>query len=249
MDFHNIHIYRNASLSEPDATTVLAANLSKIFPHCKIDIRDPFDRFYGIHEFQRICSQAAISEIKQPFDRQPESNSEAAADLFDGFMLQNVMRLAMPERERSLENVHIILTDMLTCTFDEDDWRYHARTVICGTPSMVSLSGIVEAPAKPKEYYYYLARAGTTDPNLMQKEFGDRYITHGDKRIASAILQYSIQAVFFFVTDGEPFCDNPACRLFNFHWQEELINNLQNPRFCNRHKAILKKFNARSHQQ
>lgn len=134
-------------------------------------------------------------------------------------------------------------TEKLTCTFDEGDWRYHARTVICGVPSIVSASGIVEGPARPKEYYY-LARPGFVDPQLLAK-FEGKFIDHEDSRLTSAVLIYVVQATFFHIADGELFCDDQKCLLFNAHWQEELIAILQNPAFCSKHNEMLRKFNEK----
>nr|WP_320416723.1 DUF6775 family putative metallopeptidase [Candidatus Nitrosotenuis chungbukensis] len=40
-----------------------------------------------------------------------------------------------------------------TCTFDSGDYRYHGRALIGANPSIISTTGIIEAPAKPRQYY------------------------------------------------------------------------------------------------
>ena len=239
MDIRYIHFYQGEPTPNLDPTLV-AANAEKIFPNCQIDVRNSFYNYWGIDHYNQICDQARISDAKQPFEKQPEVESYEVG-LYDGYALQELLRSMISDGERGSEHVHIIMTDMLMCTFDEDDWRYHARAVICGTPSIVSCPGIIEAPAKPREYYM-LARPGQ-DPHLLQNEFAGRFIEYGDSRLASAALAYSVQAVFFFLADGEPFCENPSCRLYNAHWQEELIRILENPIFCEKHAAILDQSN------
>ena len=73
--------------------------------------------------------------------------------LYDGFMMQRLFETMINENESNADHVHIVFEDRLICTFSEEDWRYHARTIIAGNPSIISTTGIVEAPAKPKEWY------------------------------------------------------------------------------------------------
>jgi hypothetical protein len=160
--------------------------------------------------------------------------------LFDGFVLQRIFAEMIPAEEA--DHVHIIFTSLLTCTFSKDDWRYHGRAVVCGTPSIISTTGIVEAPAKPREFY--LAQLGGIG-NLKGK-FAGRFIDYGDEKMTAAAAVYALQAVFFFVTNGEPFCDNKGCTLYNPHWQEELMYLAEKGALCSRHRRMVNKFNKRS---
>ena len=241
MDLHHIHFYRNDSVANFD-TNYIGAEVAKIFHECTIDIRKPFEAYWKVERFHEQCLDARISEPKLPFERQPQS-AEDCIELYDGFVLQQLFRSMISDDELNWQHIHVMLTEKLTCTFDERDWKYHARTVICGAPAIVSTSGIVEGPARPKEYYY-LARPGFVDPHPLKK-FEGRFIDHGDSRLTSAILVYLVQAIFFHITDADPFCNDKKCLLFNAHWQEELIAILQNPAFCSEHKELLRKFNAK----
>ena len=71
--------------------------------------------------------------------------------LYDGFMMQRLFETMINENESNTDHVHIVFEDRLIGTFSEEDWRYHARTIIAGNPSIISTTGIVEAPAKRKE--------------------------------------------------------------------------------------------------
>ncbi|HEV8386899.1 MAG TPA: DUF6775 family putative metallopeptidase [Nitrososphaera sp.] len=241
MDPHNVHIYRNDSVPNLD-TSFIAAEGSKIFQSCSFDIRNPFEAYWKVDYFHELCQNARVFDSKQPFERQSKIAGDDS-ELYDGFVLQRLLCSMISDDELNSQHIHLILTEKLTCTFDEEDWRYHARSVICGVPSMISTSGIVEAPARPKEYYN-LARSGSVDPQLL-KEFEGRFIEYGDNRLTIAVLVYLAQTIFFFITDGEPFCKDQKCILFNAHWQEELLQNLQNPAFCGMHDELLKKFNSR----
>lgn len=137
----------------------------------------------------------------------------------------------------------VILTDKLFATLDENK-KLHIRASIYGFPSIISTSGIVEGPAKPREYYLYKDRflkLGTwpiEEPKI-KRRFKGRFIDYGDKRLTEVIKGYISQAVFFYLT-GEPFCEKRSCRLFNSHWQEDLIySQIKIGNFCPGHKKML----------
>jgi hypothetical protein len=237
LDFRYVHLYRHNSL--PNIEKVVD-DVARVFPKCAIDIRGsfPLPDLY-------VLDGAMVSDTRQPFDCQPKEHEffnlyGRPVPLYDGFVVQRLLAQAIPESESGSDHLHIIFTDLLTCTFSEDDWRYHARAVICGTPSMISTTGIVEAPAKPGEFY--------TQPFAkdLKKKLAGRFIDYGDMRMADTAAGYVLQAAFFFLTDGEPFCDSDGCRLLNAHWQEDLIRTqVESPELCLKHRSIANKFNRR----
>lgn len=214
--------------------------IKKTFPKCRVHIDQPL-RYDDRIEYARIY------DLKNPFEKQSVSatmTDKESMPLYDGFVLQRIFAEMISEKESSGSHVHIMLTDLLTCTFSEADWRYHGRAVICGTPSIISITGIVEAPAKPREFY--LAQLhGMSDIARLKKELAGRFVDYGDPRITQAAVVYALQALFFFVTEGEPFCDNNECLLYNAHWQEELLRIIINDAFCANHKKMVNKFNNR----
>jgi hypothetical protein len=227
LNFLHVHVYSHATA---DAKAV-AGRIEKIFPKCKVDVRQPFQ-----HD-ERI-EYARIYDLKQPFERQPKHAD--IMPLYDGYVLQRIFAEMIPSKEA--HHIHIMFTDLLTCTFDEDDWRYHGRAVICGTPSIVSTTGIVEAPAKPREFY--LAQfGGMADAASLKKKFAGKFVDYGDPRMDKAAAAYALQALFFFISDGEPFCDDKSCLLYNAHWQEELVGMIEKWRLCTRHRQSANKFN------
>lgn len=139
---------------------------------------------------------------------------------------------------------HIVLTKKIFATLGENE-QPHIRAAVFGWPSVISTSGIVEGPAKPKEYYLFkqkYAQLGIWDieePKI-KKRFKGRFIGYEDKRMTEALKGYIAQALFFYIT-GEPFCKEKACRLFNSHWQEDLIySQIKGAKFCRTHKNALK---------
>jgi hypothetical protein len=235
LDCSRVHLYGTPAI---DIGKVIAG-VSQVFPKCKVDSRKPI---------VVQAEQARISDIRLPFEQQPESHEDfdlygRRVALYDGFELQRILAGAVPEKENGTDDVDIIFTDLLACTFSEDDWRYHGRTVVCGTPSIVSVPGIIEAPAKPREFYFALNF--WQDTESAKKAVRGRFLDYGDERIADAATNFVFQALFYFLTDGEPFCDDGSCRLFNAHWQEDLIRTLKNPRLCEPHAQIADKFSRR----
>ena len=217
----------------------MVEEIAKIFPSCKIDIRPPFK--YD----DKMIEQARIADIKQPFEKQPKQEQDSIMiPLYDGFVMQKVFAEMIPTAEISLAHIHIIFTSLLTCTFSEDDWRYHGRAVICGAPSIVSTTGIVEALAKPREFYLpQLGGMTAADIGSLKKKFAGRFIDYDDNdRITAASINYALQAIFFFITGGEPFCNNKDCRLYNAHWQEDLIHTIEKGILCSHHRNLVNKF-------
>ncbi len=233
MDFRHIHIYSNATVN----VKAIAYKIKKIFPNCRVHINRPF-------QYDNRIEYARLYDLEHPFEEQSRAitTTDTTMPLYDGFVLQRIFAEMISDNESSSSHVHIVLTDLLTCTFSEDDWRYHGRAIICGTPSIISTTGIIEAPAKPREFY--LAQlSGMTDIARLKKEFAGRFIDYGDPKITEAAVVYALQALFFFVSEGEPFCDNKRCLLFNAHWQEELLRIIENETLCVNHKKMANKFN------
>ena len=74
--------------------------------------------------------------------------------IIDGFYLQRIYSRIIGDNESQLSHFHLVFEDNLVCTYDEIDKRYHARPIICGSPSIISIPSIIEGPARPKGYYF-----------------------------------------------------------------------------------------------
>ena len=172
----------------------------------------------------------------------PENNIPGI--LYDGFKLQLLLREFIPINDLSLNNLHVIFTNRLIGTYDNNDKRYHARVIICGVPSIISISGVVEAPAKPREYYRLKQKLlSLGQPELIQEklkqQFKGSFIDYDNPSIVEVLKGYIMQALFYYLI-GSPFCEDKDCRLFNAHWQEEMINaQLKSQRFCKKHQIML----------
>lgn len=143
-------------------------------------------------------------------------------------------------------DLDILVTDKLIATYEDIGKRLHLRAAVFGYPSVISISGIVEAPAKPREYYlvkqkYSLLKIWKLKEEEVKKRFRNRFIDYHDKRLIEVLKGYISQAIFFSLS-GEPFCKGKTCRLFNAHWQEELITaQVISGEFCYLHQHKLNK--------
>jgi hypothetical protein len=162
----------------------------------------------------------------------------AAGVLYDGNELQRIAFRFLPLDSRVLEVVNIWFTERLCATWDENDRRYHTRVSIYGQPSIISTSGMLYAPARKRSYY--LARRAGLAPSPDSSSDGKDFLKRGDARISDVARGYAMQAVFFAIT-GKPFCEDPRCRLFNAHWQSEMLEaQLGGGDYCGRHREIMK---------
>jgi len=175
-------------------------------------------------------------------ERRILGKTKAFGVLYDGFQLQRVFLGLIAREERCLGVVHILFTNRLFATWEESDRRYHARTSVYGVPSVISTTGLVEAPAKPREYYLLKQQYEVLGRDLLElkESLKASFIDYDDERLTEVIKGYAMQAVFYHLV-GDPFCEDKGCRLYNAHWQEELIfAQLESGyEFCGRHAKIL----------
>ncbi len=152
--------------------------------------------------------------------------------IYDGRELVKIMRNLLEKEEK--ENHTIIMTKRLIGSLEINEARYHVRTLINSIPSVVSTSGIVEGPAKPRKYYF-------ADEDQKEDILDFEPMKQSDDRMEKAIKAYLLQTIFWRL-EGEPFCKKEGCPLFNSHWQKEVLKNQIKGELCEKHKKILSKF-------
>ncbi len=163
--------------------------------------------------------------------------------LFDSLNTDLAWREFIAKEKVDSDACHIIFTHKLFATFAEDK-RPHIRAGVYSFPSVISLPGIIEGPAKPREYYllkqrYAALRLWHLKEPEVKKKFRGQFIDYADTRIIEVIKGFVSQAIFFYLT-GEPFCPKKSCRLFNAHWQKDLIySQIKKGKFCSSHRKIL----------
>lgn len=243
--------------------------LSRWLPSARVEIREEFARHWlsrmpdakRAAKTDELAERLARTKVRDPNERpaafQPlygeieyerrhleDPNVKGFGILYDGIRLQMVYSDLLPNEEASADHLHLTFTDQLFGTWDPGDLRYHVRVNVCGYPSLISTTGIVEGPAKPREYYLLKRQyeaMGTGGSRLMElkERFGGTFMDYDDPRLTDAMKGYAMQCLFFHAT-GQPFCDDPECRLYNAHWQEELIRaQFGEVEFCERHRRML----------
>ena len=244
---------------EPTVPEIQLTKLEKFiadtFP-VKIEIRENFFQNSNQKIYEKIAS-ARIFNLKKPFEIHTPSTDEIQVEvqdkdmsnreemaLYDGFEFQKIISEFIPKDENQMNVLHIIFTNKLTCTFDESDFRYHARAIIGSNPVIISTTGIIEAPAKPKQYYLDLmtdfAKEKTDE---IKAKYKGEFLEYNDPRISEIIEGYLLQAIMYYET-GDAFCENKECRLYNAHWQKDLLHlQLKNKKLCKKHENNLKELN------
>lgn len=260
-----IHLYEDRSsktLNLGEISEYLAEKLG----HVSVDIREPlfFQRDgVALRELARAMARARIRDpMKKESFLEPlpgEINLELKllqnpeqrllGLLYDGVALKSLALRLIPEEERTQNHLHLIFTNRLFGTWEDADARYHARVSLYSFPCLISTTGIVEAPAKPREFYalrqHYLALGAIAYEELKER-FRGRFIDYDDERLTEVMKGYVMQALFYHLTSN-PFCEIKTCRLYNAHWQEEVILAQLGPKeseFCETHSKMLRELRS-----
>jgi len=254
----SVHLYEDSSTKTLDLQEIVDYLKSR-FGKISVDIRPPL---FKAEAAEQIARDLAATKVRDPMNQNVEMGplpgeveferrllsdpgSKTVGVLYDGSKLETVARKLLPAEELNTRHAHVVFTNRLFGTWDTDDGRYHARVSVYGFPSLISTSGIVEAPAKPKDYYTikrrYMALGMLVSSEELKADFKGRFIDYDDPRLTEIMKGYVMQALFYHL-GFEPFCQDKQCRLFNAHWQEELILaqlGSRSSEFCEMHSRIL----------
>jgi hypothetical protein len=254
MKISKIILYNEPSIPEIQIER-LQKFLEKQFP-VNVEIRENILK-YSFKETARKIAECKIFYLKKDFEKHSPTEEEIQFEefniqdtsitqniiMYDGFQLQKIFNDLIPKQEKLDCFFHICFTNKLTCTFDYNDYRYHGRALIGANPSIISTTGIIEAPAKPREYYIDLMTSYPKGVNVesIKQKYKGTYLEKNDQRLSNVIEGYILQAIFYYET-GEPFCQNINCRLFNAHWQKDLLHSqLEIGTLCQEHQTMMKK--------
>lgn len=217
-----------------------------------VDVRD---RFLGTFGDESLAEAFAAARIRSPGDRETgntmlgtvryeeraiEDPERAGGVLYDGIALRRAFNEALPDEERTLAHVHVVLLDRAIATWGDHDARWHKRVTVPGQPGIVSVPGLYEAPAKPEAYYREKERrallSGDAPPReVLENEVEGEFLVADDPRTTDALKGYALAAVHFLET-SEAFCPEEGCRLFDAHYQEDVVEaQLREPEFCPDH--------------
>lgn len=185
-----------------------------------------------------------IGEIAYEERALAEPHKRPMGILYEGYLLQSFLLSLIPRSEQLYGQLHTVITSRLLVTKEPDEGRAHARTIILGNPTLISTTGLVEAPALPPEVYMRLQLLSTPDMQRLaieeaRQRLRDRALSIDDERLTEVITGYILQGVFYYLF-GEPFCTDADCMFYNAHTHEELINaQIKSGRLCKRHQSML----------
>jgi len=257
-----IYIYQGTGTDHFNSVEI-ADYLKTVVTKAEIDVRPEFFSFclssYSDKARNEILNKTALrmaqlkirNVTKKDFLSEPmqaeidyekrnlsKSTAKTFGIIYEGFNLQQLCLSLINEYERNLRHLHLVFTNQLFATWDQNNCRYHARASVYGFPSIISTSGVVQAPAKPRDFY--LKKQMGEDPHRLKEEYQESFVDYSDPRMTDVLKGYVAQALFYHLV-GYPFCEDNNCRLFNAHRQSELLQaQLFSPyEFCPEHQAVL----------
>jgi hypothetical protein len=227
-----------------------------------VSIRGDFMKFFNLKNIEYAEKLAKIRIIdtkkKDVLNENPINlEVEEEIEIMKGTQILNILRpyeglkFANSLKEHVDNGLHIIFTSRTLLIWSD---RYHGKTIVIDPPiTVVSTTGIIEAPAKPRKYYSQLMNYHRTSQlNLpipypseeefikdLKKQLKGTFIDYDDDRLTEVAKGFAIQGIIYSIF-GEPFCDDLNCRLFNAHTQKDLlISQLGENEFCSKHKKLI----------
>jgi hypothetical protein len=182
-----------------------------------------------VHDpLRRLQPERAPSPVELAAERRAlqTPGRTSAGILYDGARVQWLLSELLPADAD--DDCHIAITARLVGTWMPEDRRWHAHASLYGHPSIISTTGLVHAPARPREYYQaqQLATTRMVPREMIEAELEQRLsacmLVADDPRMTRVVAGYALQAVAFHLT-GSAFCTAPTCPLYNARRQEELI--------------------------
>ena len=194
---------------------------------------------------RRLQRERAASPVELTAERRAlqTPGRTSAGILYDGARVQWLLSELLARDED--DDCHIAITARLVGTWMPEDRRWHAHASLYGQPSIVSTTGLVHAPARPREYYEAQQLTSTrmvpreiVEAQLEQR-LSARMLVADDPRMTRVVAGYALQGLAFHLT-GSAFCAAPTCPLYNARRQEELIRAQcsKESGLCEAHRAL-----------
>lgn len=179
-------------------------------------------------ELDSLIRKARVFDIEKPVELSDNLRPSDVfeKELYDGFWVQRIFsKFFLKKHPGELEKTgfHAVVTGRLLGTYGSR--RYHARVIISGFPSFISTSGVVEGPARPREYYFLKAEFVRSGKDLAELDemFRGKFVDYEDDKITKIASAYVLQPLLHNFS-GKEFCQNGGCVLFNSHWQREVLD-------------------------
>lgn len=188
----------------------------------KIRIFDPF---------KKILNESPFSVEIDYEKRNLKSLTRKKGIIYDGLKFLKIYRdFILPSQRNLLNSFIFFFTDQLLATYSD---RWHLRIILFSFPVLISIPGMIYAPAKDRDYY--ISEVLRTPP--FYKEY---YLKEKDERLKRVLTAYVIQGIFFYNSILESkefrFCEEKGCILYNSHFQRDVITFQYNLNFCELHR-------------
>lgn len=170
----------------------------------------------------------------------PERRKPGA--VYSAFHYQEILSSTLGNEERTFTTLQVFFTCRRIATYE--DARWHLRTILLGFPVIISVTGIVEAPAREREYYILTASDTRLGESL--RFHGYDWLSHQDERLTKVVKGYLLQALFFqwrlLSNKNFAFCPSKDCTLYNSHWQREVLHAQLHHQLCEDHRRELESY-------
>jgi hypothetical protein len=193
------------------------------------------------------ASSPSLNEEVLPMEQKYEEanlrrkESRKVGPVYSGLQFLALCRDVLAEARLSFAEIlrTVVVTPQRLGTYETDRW--HLRTILVGAPTVISVTGFVEAPARPREYYVLKQ----SDP-ILANDFlkaRDDWLSHDDPRLTLVARGYLLKAIYF-MTDpaGFQFCGDRNCVFSDPHWQSDLVRTHASEPvpLCTQHSAFLR---------
>lgn len=244
-----LNIFKDSNLTSIDYPT-LKENLKLIFgSKIEVEIKEEFIPlfFKNREDFNKYIQDYLVKNIRTPLnpnsETKPVDEDANLIQFYDGnLILKNIFSLMKQEIYDDRDALNVIFIDFLIGTWDLSSKKYHLRTSILSNLSIISIPGLIHAPARPRDYYLMkeMYKKHNFDLEEVELKFSGKFLTENDVRLTEVSTGMVLQAISFNL-DGESFCENKNCRLFNAHWQADLIHSqIENKKLCLYHQNKIK---------
>lgn len=250
---HTVYLYDDPDTAGLDID-YLAGSLAAEAPGLQVGVRTDFlTHHFGRfpeehraaleHELER---QLAGTRASAHLDAEDEGLPWAQVDadeVYVGRLLQAALRLLIPEDEATTDRLHCVFISQLLADID-DPAAPRVGVAALGSPTIISTSGLVEAPRRPREYYFrrnHYAMLGAVEHiDSLAEQFADRTVDYGDPRINELLKGYLLMAVVYRATGDGP-CADPLCPLHAANTQQQLLQTQlgDRSRICGYHRGML----------
>lgn len=238
---------------------VVAQYLADLVPEAEVESRTDFFT-YHLGKFEESQVNVLTEQIVARLDEREVSNL-VHPDLRDGTepvtpeerdlgvvylgeRLQEVMRPVLSQEERTERHLHIVCISQCIGHFEAGAPLLVLQTIQHGQPTIISTTGLVEAPELPREYTFRRAQllALGVDEGVeeLDEKFAGATLHHGDSRITRVAVGHALHALFRRLF-GEQGCDVPTCPLHRARTHDALYEAHLSAEsgLCDRHTRML----------